>query len=212
MPSLFTSPADATDAPNDSLGKLPLNHSVGARRGVFAEEWPIKHKCPASERASSNAGAEDNIIETVAIEIAKRRYGVANLFKFRAGDNRIGIDGLEPATQWTVKEIDSASLNPSRIIAPRADNYVIETVVVYVSGGGGRNARIIAECLGRDNRVRISGIDISRERAVEEIGAPREIVHEIIRWRAHDQVRNTIAIHITGRSGAPSKIVISALR
>ena len=206
MPSPFTSPADATDAPNDSLEKLPVMMASALAAVRCPNRGTVEEKHLSLERAPSNVSARERMSSKPSpLRSPAGATARPSSSECSARDDRVGIGRSERAAQRTVEEVNSARLDSTRIVASRAYNDVIETVVIHVAGGGNGEPEVVAERLRRDDRIRVGGIDVPGEGTVEEIGAPREAGYEVVGRRADDYILDTVTIDVAGRCDLPSK-------
>lgn len=93
------------------------------------------------------------------------------------------------------------SLTPSPLRSPPATDRPSSSLgVVHVACGSDREPEIVAECLRRDDRIRLGGIDGIGERAVEKIGAAGKAGDGIV--DGAPMIRSSLPSPLTSPAGA----------
>ena len=101
-------------------------------------------------------------------------------------------------------------MNPTSIVAARANNDVVQAVIIHIAAGSHGESKVVAECFRGDDRTGVRRIDISGKWTVEEISTPGKTGDRVVGRRTHDQVRDAIAVNIACWRDAPPEIVVAA--
>ena len=215
---------------------------VGARAGQAvvaggAEEIDLVGEvAPEDDVAGAGAGAaavverraDNQVVEAVAVDVARRRDGIAGMVV-----SDLGVDPEAADTQRDVIEVDrreaarraehdigGAAVEKARaVVVVSADDHIVEAVAVDVAGSRHREAGIIARRLTDDLEAagaRRNGAEVDRRQA--RSGAEQDIGRTgigaagvVVERRRDDDVGETVAIDVASRGDRISRQVVGRL-